>query len=68
MFVGGGSHSSIIESVFEKYMRDYHPLMSYNSKHPGFDAQYAATFCTMQIIGQELEILQRKKETVVVEH
>lgn len=41
VFIGGGAHSNIIDTIFEKYMQSHCTLVSYNSKNRGFDAQYA---------------------------
>ena len=41
VFIGGGAHSNIIDTIFEKYMQSHCTLVSYNSKNSGFDAQYA---------------------------
>ena len=49
VFVGGGAHSNIIDTVFEKYMKSHCTLVSYNSKNRGFDAQYATTNCAIQM-------------------
>ena len=49
VFVGGGAHSNIIDTIFEKYMQDHCTLVSYNSKNRGFDAQYATTNCAIQM-------------------
>ena len=49
VFVGGGAHSSIIDTIFEKYMQSHYTLVSYNSKNRGFDAQYATTNCAIQM-------------------
>ena len=49
VFVGGGAHSNIIDTIFEKYMQSYCTLVSYNSKNSGFDAQYATTNCAIQM-------------------
>lgn len=49
VFIGGGAHSDIIDAVFEKYMQSYRTLASYNSKNCGFDAQYAASHCAIQM-------------------
>lgn len=49
VFVGGGAHCSIIDAVFDKYMQSRKSLVSYNSKNRGFDAQYAASHCAIQI-------------------
>ena len=49
VFVGGGAHSNIIDTIFEKYMQSHCTLVSYNSKNSGFDAQYAATNCAIQM-------------------
>lgn len=49
VFVGGGAHSNIIDTIFEKYMQSYCSLVSYNSKNRGFDAQYATTNCAIQM-------------------
>ena len=47
VFVGGGAHSNIIDTIFEKYMQSHCTLVSYNRKNSGFDAQYAATHCAI---------------------
>ena len=47
VFVGGGAHSNIIDTIFEKYMQSHCTLVSYNSKNRGFDAQYATTNCAI---------------------
>lgn len=49
VFVGGGAHSNIIDTIFEKYMQSHCALVSYNSKNRGFDAQYAGTNCAIQM-------------------
>ena len=49
VFIGGGAHSNIIDTIFEKYMQSHCSLVSYNSKNRGFDAQYAATNCAIQL-------------------
>lgn len=49
VFVGGGAHSNIIDTIFEKYMQSHYTLVSYNSKNRGFDAQYATTNCAIQM-------------------
>ena len=49
VFIGGGAHSNIIDTIFEKYMQSYCTLVSYNSKNRGFDAQYATTNCAIQM-------------------
>lgn len=49
VFVGGGAHSNIIDTIFEKYMQNHCTLVSYNSGHRGFDAQYAATKSAIQM-------------------
>lgn len=49
VFVGGGAHSNIIDTVFEKYMQSHCTLVSYNSNNSGFDAQYAGTNCAIQM-------------------
>ena len=49
IFVGGGAHSNIIDTIFEKYMQSHCTLVSYNSKNRGFDAQYATTNCAIQM-------------------
>lgn len=53
IFVGGGAHSNIIDTIFEKYMQSHCTLVSYNSKNRGFDAQYATTNCA--ILAPELK-------------
>ena len=48
VFVGGGAHSNIIDTVFNKYIQSHGAtLVSYNSKNIGFDAQYATTNCAI---------------------
>lgn len=47
VFIGGGAHSYIIDTIFEKYMQSHCTLVSYNSKNCGFDAQYAGTNCAI---------------------
>ena len=49
VFIGGGAHSDIIDTVFEKYMKSHCTLVAYNSKNRGFDAQYATTNCAIQV-------------------
>lgn len=49
VFIGGGAHSNIIDIIFEKYMQSRRTLASYNSNNRGFDAQYAASNCAIQI-------------------
>ena len=49
VLVGGGAHSNIIDTIFEKYMQSHCILVSYNSKNRGFDAQYATTNCAIQM-------------------
>lgn len=50
VFIGGGAHSNIMDTIFEKYMMQSHcTLVSYNSKNRGFDAQYATTNCAIQM-------------------
>ena len=53
VFVGGGAHSNIIDTIFEKYMQSHCTLVSYNSKNRGFDAQYATANCA--ILAPELK-------------
>ena len=56
VFIGGGAHSNIIDTIFEKYMQKSHcTLVSYNSKNCEFDAQYAGTNCAIQI--RELKMI-----------
>lgn len=57
VFVGGGAHSNIIDTVFKKYIQSHGTtLVSYNSKNIGFDAQYATTNCAIQMpVLQEIE-------------
>lgn len=52
VFIGGGAHSNILDDTFNKYMQNRYSLVSYNGKNRGFDAQYAATHCAIQL--QEL--------------
>ena len=59
VFIGGGAQSSIIDTVFEKYMQNYCSLASYNSKNDEFDAQFAATHCAIQLP----ELVESKGET-----
>lgn len=47
VFIGGGAHSNIIDTIFEKYMQSHCTLVSYNSKNRGFDTQYATTNCAI---------------------
>lgn len=47
VFIGGGAHSDIIDTIFEKYMQSHCTLVSYNSKNRAFDAQYATTNCAI---------------------
>ena len=50
IFIGGGAHSTIINSVFNKYLQSYHIMIeSYNNKNINFDAQFAATHCAIQM-------------------
>ena len=49
VFIGGGACCSILDSVFEKYMQIYCPLVSYNRKNRDFDPQYAASRCAIQM-------------------
>lgn len=49
VFIGGGAHSSIITSVFNKYMQSYHQIQTYNSRTVGFDAQFSASHCAIQM-------------------
>lgn len=50
VFIGGGAHSNIIDTVFEKYMQSHgFSLVSYNRNNRGFDAQYAASNSAIQI-------------------
>ena len=50
VFIGGGAHSNIIDTVFNKYIQSHSTtLVSYNSKNIGFDAQYATTNCAIQM-------------------
>lgn len=49
VFIGGGAHSNIIDTIFEKYIQSHCTLVSYNSKNRGFDAQYATTNCAIQM-------------------
>lgn len=49
VFIGGGAHSQILDSVFEKYMQDYYSIESYNRKNRNFDAQFAASHCAIQM-------------------
>lgn len=49
VFIGGGAHSNIIDTIFEKYMQSHYSLESYNRKNSGFDAQYAVTNCAIQM-------------------
>lgn len=53
VFVGGGAHSNIIDTIFDKYMQSHCTLVSYNSKNRGFDAQYATANCA--ILAPELK-------------
>lgn len=54
VFVGGGAHSNIIDTVFNKYIQSHGTtLVSYNSKNIGFDAQYATANCA--ILAPELK-------------
>ena len=55
IFVGGGAHSNIIDTIFEKYMQSHCTLVSYNSMNRRFDAQYAGTNCAIQI--RELKMI-----------
>ena len=52
-FIGGGAHSNILNSVFEKYMQSHCSLASYNSKKMEFDAQFAASHCAIQMPHRE---------------
>lgn len=61
-FIGGGACSSIIDSVFEKYMQSYGIVVPYKNKCHGFDSQYAATHSAIQM--PEL----RQIGGIVVEH
>lgn len=62
VFIGGGAHSNIIDTIFDKYMQSQNcTIVSYNSKNRGFDAQYATTNCA--ILMPEL----KEVEGVVVE-
>ena len=56
VFIGGGAHSNIIDTIFEKYMQSHCTLVSYNSKNRGFDAQYATTNCAIKI--RELKMIR----------
>lgn len=49
VFIGGGAHSNIINTVFEKYMQSHCSLIPYNSHNQEFDAQFAASHCAIQI-------------------
>lgn len=50
IFIGGGAHSTIINSVFNKYLQSCHIMIeSYNNKNINFDAQFAATHCAIQM-------------------
>ena len=54
VFIGGGAHSNIIDTIFEKYMQSQNcTIVSYNSKNRGFDAQYATSNCA--ILAPELK-------------
>ena len=55
VFIGGGAHSNIIDTIFEKYMQSHCTLVSYNSMNRRFDAQYAGTNCAIQI--RELKMI-----------
>lgn len=57
VFIGGGAHSNIINTVFEKYMQSHCALVSYNSRNNEFDAQFAATHCAIQIPLREGKII-----------
>lgn len=63
VFIGGGANSSIINTVFYKYMqRSYCSLASYNSWNLKFDAQFAASHCAIQLP----ELIET--EGVIVKH
>lgn len=49
VFIGGCAHCNILDTVFDKYMQSQYPLVSYNSKNSGFDAQFAASNCAIQL-------------------
>lgn len=49
VFIGGGAHCNILDNVFDKYMQSQYPLVSYNSINSGFDAQFAASNCAIQL-------------------
>lgn len=49
VFIGGGACSSILDDVFYKYMQSQDSLKSYNSMNSGFDVQYAASHCAIQM-------------------
>ena len=54
IFIGGGAHSTIINSTFHKYMQSKNihsncTIKSYNSRNIDFDAQFAATHCAIQM-------------------
>ena len=49
VFIGGGAHCNILDTVFDKYMQSQYPLVSYNSKNSGFDAQFAVSNCAIQL-------------------
>ncbi|MCQ2053148.1 MAG: hypothetical protein MJZ03_04355 [archaeon] len=49
VFIGGGASSCILDAVFSKYMQSYGNIVSYNIKNKGFDAQFAATHCAIQV-------------------
>lgn len=54
VFIGGGAHSNIIDTIFEKYLQSQNcTIVSYNSKNRGFDAQYATSNCA--ILAPELK-------------
>lgn len=59
VFIGGGAHSNIINTVFEKYMQSHCALVSYNSKNHEFDAQFAASHCAIQFP------LREKSEVII---
>lgn len=63
VFIGGGAHSNIIDTIFEKYMQGQNcTKVSYNSKNRGFDAQYATSNCAIlapelkEVIGVVVEL------------
>lgn len=62
VFVGGGADSHWIDTAFERFMQNRDcQLRSYNSRNAGFDAQYASTYCAIQLP-------LRRKERIIIKY